>query len=48
VADEDTVARAFRATIAEVEDRFRALLALPLEELEPAGLARALQRLGAA
>ena len=44
---EEEVAAAFRATIAEVEQRVRDLLALPLEELDAEGLKAALAELGA-
>ncbi len=44
---EEEVAAAFRATIAEVEQRVRDLLALPLEELDAEGLKVALGELGA-
>ena len=44
---EEEVASAFRATIAEVEQRVRDLLALPLEELDAEGLKAALAELGA-
>lgn len=43
--DEATVAAAFHATLAHIETRCRAFLALPFAQLEPAALKRELDRI---
>ena len=43
--DEATVAAAFHATLAHIETRCRAFLALPFARLEPAALKRELDRI---
>ncbi|MFK5732006.1 arsenate reductase ArsC [Pseudomonas urmiensis] len=44
--DEATIDAAFRATLARIETRCRAFLALPFAQLDPAALKAELQRIG--